>query len=440
MVDKAVILLRPGSGKKILGLPLFLRGILACCQAGFKSFYLIGQGNQEELDLIESIKNDRRILAATPVINYLLAKDFFLPGKTSSYELFDSPGGFLLLEGNVVFDPLILEEAKLLEPQYHEMIIFKASRQDDSGSNWTGLAVISKELLPDILSQLPANYGKGYKLLATLPRTAVVRYLSLPAGRFLLSVNSRAAGKEATRALLATARKPQDGFIAKYINRPISLFFSRILIRLGANPSLLSFINFLIGLGGAWLAALGTGYWSFLLAGLFFELASIFDGCDGEVARLTYTTSDKGALSDVILDASSYIIFFSCLDLGLYRLKQDTSYLTLMVIFLFAAAWYYYNLARYTRTSGIGKKIFLVAKEIEARPEKEKKLAIIDKVASRLAFTVRRDFFATFIFALLALGQATVMAYIISFAWLIQSTYFHFYVQKKFVQQSAEIN
>jgi len=105
---------------------------------------------------------------------------------------------------------------------------------------------------------------------------------------------------------------------------------------------------------------------------LLFELASIFDGCDGEVARLTYNTSDRGAFSDVLLDASSYIIFFSGLALGLYRYKLDSNYLTLMTIFLLSAAWYYYNLARYSRSSGIGKKIFLVAKEIESRPEKEK--------------------------------------------------------------------
>jgi len=108
-----------------------------------------------------------------------------------------------------------------------------------------------------------------------------------------------------------------------------------------------------------------------------------------------------------------------------------------MFIFLLSAVWYYYNLARYTRNSGIGKKIFLVAKEIEVRPEKEKKLSFIDKVAAKLAFTVRRDFFATLVFVLLALKQAPILAYIISFGWLAESVYFHFYVQKKLVEQSA---
>ncbi|HRD02063.1 MAG TPA: CDP-alcohol phosphatidyltransferase family protein [Candidatus Saccharicenans sp.] len=440
MLDKAIILLRPGSDKNILGLPLLLRAIMACHQAGLKTFYLIGSGEGEELKLVERVKKDRRVLSFSPYIHYFQAGSAFSQERTSSPELFDLSGGLLLLDGEAVFDPSLLEEIKPFEPQDHEIIIFKPAEPIDTDLGWTGLAVSSGRLLPELLDRLLSADNEGDDLLKTLPPSALVSYQSLPSGRFFLRVTSRPAEKKAIKALLSTARKPQDGLIAKHINRRISLFFSQGLIKLGASPSLLSFINFLIGLVGAWLAALGTGYWSFFLAGLFFELASIFDGCDGEVARLTYTTSDKGALSDVILDASSYIIFFSCLDLGLYRLKQDSIYLTLMAMFLFAAAWYYYNLARYTRSSGIGKKIFLVAKEIEARPEKEKKLRFIDKVAAKLAFTVRRDFFATFIFALLILGQATVMAYIISFAWLIQSTYFHFYVQKKLVQQSAEIN
>jgi CDP-L-myo-inositol myo-inositolphosphotransferase len=437
MSDNTIIMLRPGSGKNILGLPLLLRAILACHQAGLKTFYLIGSGSQEELRLVERVKKDSRVLPFSHSLHYFQAGNLSFEDRMKTRELFTWSGSFLLLDGEAIFDPLLLEELKLYEPQEREIIVFKPLADSTSDSRWTGLAVGAGKILPELLTGLLSAREGEDDILRALSPTTTVSYQILPAGHFFLKVNSRQTEKEATRLLLATARKPQDGFIAKHINRPISLFFSQRLIRLGASPSLLSFINFLVGLVGAWLAAVGSGYWSFFLAGLCFELASIFDGCDGEVARLTYTTSDKGALSDVILDASSYVIFFSCLDLGLYRLKQDGSYLTLMVIFLLSASWYYFNLARYTRSSGIGKKIFLVAKEIETRPEKEKKLSFIDKVAARLAFTVRRDFFATLVFVLLALKQAPVLAYIISFGWLIESVYFHFYVQKKLVQQTA---
>lgn len=437
MPDNTIILLRPGSGQNILGLPLLLRAIIACRQAGLGTFYLIGSGSEEELRLVERVKKDRRILPFSSDLHYFQAGSLSTEDKIKSQELYDWSGSFLLLDGEAIFDHLLLEDLNFFEPQEREIILFKSPAGSIPDSTWSGLAVGSGKILPELLAGLLSIKEGEDDLLRTLPPTALVSYQILPAGHFFLKVNSRQTEKEATRLLLNTARKPQDGFIAKHINRPISLFFSQRLVRLGASPSLLSFLNFLLGLAGAWLAAVGGGNWSFFLAGLCFELASIFDGCDGEVARLTYTTSDKGALSDVILDASSYVIFFSCLDLGLYRLRQDSSYLTLMFIFLLSAVWYYYNLARYTRNSGIGKKIFLVAKEIEARPEKEKKLSFIDKVAAKLAFAVRRDFFATLVFVLLAMKQAPILAYIISFGWLAESVYFHFYVQKKLVEQSA---
>ena len=442
MVDKAVILLRPGSGKNILGLPLLLRAILAGRQAGVKTFYLIGPGKEAEPALVESIKNDRRILSSPLDLHYLQAEAFSLPGNPAAQELFNSQEGFLVFEGDTVFDPALLDEARLHEPQRQEIIIFKVSADTapDPNPNWTGLGVIPGNLLPGLLGRLCSDNDQGSELLAALPLTAAVNHSTLSPGHFLLRVNSRESEKKAEKVLLSTARKPQDGFIARHFNRHVSLFLSQRLIKLRVSPSLLSFLNFLIGLVGAWLAALGRGYWTFFLAGLCFELASIFDGCDGEVARLTYNTSDRGAFSDVLLDASSYIIFFSGLALGLYRYKQDSNYLTLMIIFLLSAAWYYYNLARYSRSSGIGKKIFLVAKEIESRPEKEKKLSLVDKIAAKVAFAVRRDFFATAVFVLLALGQAPVVIYLICSGSLAESIYFHFYVQKKLVSQSAEIN
>lgn len=441
MVDKAVILLRAGSGKKILGLPLLLRAILAAQQAGFKTFYLAGSGEPEEMELVELVKKDQRILSSPLDLHALRIEDLSSPGKPATQELFDSSDGFLLLEGDAVFDPSLLDEAKRFEPQSQEIIIFKTGPDvAGSDSNWTGLAVISGNLLPGLLTRFGSGNDQSSEPLTALPSTATIRYLTLSSGHFLLRVNSRESEKKAEKALLSTARKPQDGFIARHFNRHVSLFLSQKLIKLRASPSLLSFLNFLIGLTGAWLAAIGRGYWSFLLAGLLFELASIFDGCDGEVARLTYNTSDRGAFSDVLLDASSYIIFFSGLALGLYRYKLDSNYLTLMTIFLLSAAWYYYNLARYSRSSGIGKKIFLVAKEIESRPEKEKKLSLVDKIAAKVAFAVRRDFFATAVFVLLALGQAPAVIYLICFGSLVESVYFHFYVHKKLVSQSAEIN
>lgn len=431
MINKTLLILRDTSKKRILGLPLLLRTILACHQAGIKKFLIIGHGGKEEAALIETIKRDRRVLSSALEISYLTIDNIFSNKTSLINHTFSSESYFLLIEGDLIFDPQILEQIKTIKTTKDEIIIIKKEKESmQSDSLWSGLALLPEELFSNYLELLATDNQKEQDALNTLGAKFNIKIKAFSTTRFLIRIDSEAKEKTALKALLTTARKPQDGFIARTINRPISLFFSRQLIKLGLTPGTLSLLNFLLGLSAAFLAGRGGGYWNFFLAGLLFELASIFDGCDGEVARLTYNTSEKGAASDVFFDALTYILFFGGLAIGLYRSRQNYIYLYLLGIFLLSLAWYYYNLFRYTKASGIGNKIFLVAKEIESKPKKEKKTGFLDRVMAKLAFAVRRDFFATFVFILLALGVAPAVIFIIVISSLTESTYFHFYVKK----------
>ncbi len=103
--------------------------------------------------------------------------------------------------------------------------------------------------------------------------------------------------------------KPKDGIISKYINRYISSIFTKIIIKKNIPPNkisltFLSIFSFLLILSGI--------LKSIFLTGFFYQLASIFDGVDGEIARKKNLTSEGGALLDTVCD---YIIdsiaFFS---------------------------------------------------------------------------------------------------------------------------------
>lgn len=58
---------------------------------------------------------------------------------------------------------------------------------------------------------------------------------------------------------------------------------------------------FMLALMGALLMAAPFA-WTLVVGGLLAQLASIIDGCDGEVARLTLTTSESGGWIDAVLD------------------------------------------------------------------------------------------------------------------------------------------
>lgn len=131
-------------------------------------------------------------------------------------------------------------------------------------------------------------------------------------------VDTARDAREAERKLLATVRKPSDGIIARYLNRPVSTAISRRLVTTSVTPSQVTFVNLVLGLVAAGLAAVG-GYQAFLAAGVLFHVASVVDGTDGEMAKLTFRTSSRGEWFDTISDNITYLAFLLGLIIGARR-------------------------------------------------------------------------------------------------------------------------
>ena len=128
---------------------------------------------------------------------------------------------------------------------------------------------------------------------------------------FWIDVDDPAAFEKAQQALLKRLRdKPNDGPVAHYLNRPLSARISRYLVQFDVTPNQISLFSFLCSLTAAGLFALG-GYFFLLAGGILAQFASIVDGCDGEVARLKYQSSDLGGWFDAVLDryADAFLLF-----------------------------------------------------------------------------------------------------------------------------------
>jgi 1L-myo-inositol 1-phosphate cytidylyltransferase / CDP-L-myo-inositol myo-inositolphosphotransferase len=152
---------------------------------------------------------------------------------------------------------------------------------------------------------------------------------------------------EAERRLLRSLAKSSDGFISRHINRPISIAVSRYLARWGVRPNIITTVVFLISLLGAGLAATAEPA---LLAvgGLLFQIASILDGCDGEVARLKLQGSRFGAWYDTLSDNVRYMAFYSALGVAAYRMSGSDIYLWALLPFLALSTFFVATMARYT--------------------------------------------------------------------------------------------
>jgi phosphatidylglycerophosphate synthase len=133
--------------------------------------------------------------------------------------------------------------------------------------------------------------------------------------------------------LCEAIRQGARGWAARNLNKRISLPLSRLLARLRVSPNAITICNMLVGLA-AGIGTAGVTYVGLLWGGIFFQLASILDGCDGEVAKLTHRATPFGQMIDTISDNFALASFFVGLTIHHFR-TGDVLTATLWSGFLF---------------------------------------------------------------------------------------------------------
>ena len=128
----------------------------------------------------------------------------------------------------------------------------------------------------------------------------------------------------AERWLLRGSGKSRDGFVSRYLNRPISRAVSQFLVKTAMTPNLWTLLITAFPVIGFFLLIRGT-YAGFVIGALLFNLHSILDGCDGEIARAKYLDSEKGPGIDAIGDLISLLLFSIGLGFGLFRSAQPSA-------------------------------------------------------------------------------------------------------------------
>lgn len=121
---------------------------------------------------------------------------------------------------------------------------------------------------------------------------------------------------EIERRFLRGSGKSQDGFVSRFLNRPVSRAMTRVLLRFPTTPNAWTWLIFPIAVVGALVLAGGT-YWSFVWGLVLFQIFSILDGCDGEIARARFMESESGRRLDDLFDVLSNILLALGLGLGL---------------------------------------------------------------------------------------------------------------------------
>jgi phosphatidylglycerophosphate synthase len=112
--------------------------------------------------------------------------------------------------------------------------------------------------------------------------------------------------------------KPQDGFVARFLNRPISRSITRFLIKLPIHPNLWTLSILILPVISCLFLVRGN-YGSIVIGAALYQLYSILDGCDGEIARAKNLESKFGEFLDSFCDLLASLLFVVALGFGLHR-------------------------------------------------------------------------------------------------------------------------
>ena len=244
---------------------------------------------------------------------YLLARERAAPAGITAISNWGSLADACAMQPG----PLIITHASILaEPDW----LTRLTEIQTEPARWAvtphKMILIAAPAVASALAALEADKG-AYDLTAAQER--LTRHFgaprAIPAAIDPLVVTTSGDVNDAEWRLLRGLVKDTDGFMARNVERPISLRIARRLASTGITPNQITLLSVGIGLCGALFFLSAHWLWQ-TVGALLFLAHSILDGCDGELARLRFQESRFGGIIDYWGDNVVHIAVFACMAIG----------------------------------------------------------------------------------------------------------------------------
>lgn len=297
--------------RRVAGVPMIVRGIMTLAQAGISTCTLLIARSQ--YPKIERFLGRYREVHL-PEINIAYYDESYGIGPEAVRAVAEGMDDVtLFINANLLFEKQLIDamhsvhiadgEMVLCREGAHTLPIYKIKR-----SSWLTLDTFTSARPRSIESCLRHLIEASSIRHAVKPNETNTFLLTHPRDRVV-----------AEKSLAETIRHRIDGPIAKYINKRISLPVSLLLSKLWISPNTITAVNIIIGVFSGAFVADGHRYHIILFGAILFQLASIVDGCDGEVAKLTFRCSKFGQYADTLCDNLSLGSFLTGLIAGYWR-------------------------------------------------------------------------------------------------------------------------
>ena len=333
---KTVLILPNREGmQRVYGMPAVMRLVVMARRLGFDRILLPGNdpcmvagvSDLTGTDALHPVSNPANVCDAVRKID------------------FDKDEQVLVMRANHVIDRWSL--GRLVEEGLDQEIA--VLRNDETISEEAIYLVKSSRLLP-LLSSLGTPEGPSVAGGDGPRRVRASAGLPKVLSGEPQSVRDAEAGLSAAAAGFTWHR---DSFLSRYVNRPVSQMVSPAIARTRMTANMITLLNTLLGLAGAWMIFRG-GYLSQIIGSALFVLCTIVDGVDGEVARLKLLESQSGQILDVTCDNIVHVSIFTAIGFALYYERGNVHFLYLLWTLLFGLGLCALVINRIVAGSGTG--------------------------------------------------------------------------------------
>lgn len=446
---------------KVGGITLIERAILSAKKAGITDFVIVTGYRGDQLEEYLSKRRSRMGVRIEFVRNHDWTK---ANGHSVLMSQKWIQEDFVLLMADHVFDYKILSDLLRKRPQPGEVILAVDGRVGEIfdladatkvktlngnivkiGKNLqdydaidTGIFYCSGGTAEGIFSALEmvCREGQGSlsEAMALLASQGKARTFRI-GNNFWQDVDTPESRKEAGRLLFRSLRKETDGVISRHFNRWVSTFITRGLIKTPISPNQVTWSGLVVGLLAGFLVSHGLPR-DVAMGGLLFQFASIYDGCDGEMAKLKMTSSRFGEWLDTVCDNVTYVAFFIGVILGVHHQGGPAVPLGLMALFgiFMTLGIMYFYLLKFTNSGSLVTVQRDLVQDMEAHAQN-----FLVRFMTKAKFIMKRDFFAL-LFMFLCLFNKLDWVLILTVigsnvSWIVLLT-----MKREFVQAKAGLS
>lgn len=327
--------------KRVAGVPIIVRGIMTLAQSGIERIVLLIAKSQREKISDFLIRYEKQHLPDIELIHY---DEPYRMSPDIVQELSARMAGrCLIVNANLLFEKELVDSIRAIATDAGETILCR------EGAHPLPIMDVPREAWGRLVTYTAERPRSIESCLRHLSETEKVRIAEKPTALNTFLVRRHRDRLVAEKFLTEAIRHSTLGPVAKYINKRISLPLSLVLSKLWVSPNAITAVNIVIGVFSGVFAADGNRYNVILLGALLFQLASIIDGCDGEVAKLTFRSSKFGQYADSLADNLSLGSFMTGLIAGYWRQTHSPVAFGVGAIMLVTTAITFFWMIRYLK-------------------------------------------------------------------------------------------